>query len=111
MTMKSKLSQLKVMLGFKTDEQDDVLAVYLKQAEHEILSWRYGASAFDDGDLDMELPAEYDVVQIHAVLVGFNIRGAENQTRHDENGIDRIFVYEDMVHYIHAHVPQIVKVF
>ena len=111
MTNKQKLLAIKAMLGRDAEGQDDVLAVYLKQAEHEIIAWHFGDAGFDDGDIEREVPAKYDIVQINAVVVGFNIRGAEGQSQHDENTIKRVFAYEDMVHYIHAHVPQRVVIY
>lgn len=111
MTKAQKLSQLKLMLGYKDDSEDEVLAVYLSQSEREILSWRYGEAAFEDGDLILELPPQYEIIQLNAVLAGYNIRGAEGQDKHNENGIYRNFKYEDMVHYIHAHISQMARLF
>lgn len=111
MTDKQKLAQLKVMLESKSADDDAVLAVYLSQAKHEILAWHFGEAAFEDGDAVMEMPSRFDIIQINAVLVGYNIRGAEGESRHDENTINRVFAYEDMVHYIHAHVSQQVVIY
>lgn len=108
MTTVAKLNQIKLMLGFYDAADDPVLEVYLKQAAHEIAAWRFGHDAEDEGT---EVPFEYEIVQINAVVAGYSIRGAEGQSRHNENGIDRVFVYEDMVRYIHAHVPQYVRIY
>ena len=50
------------------------------------------------------------MTQVHAVIAGYSISGAENQTAHSENGISRSFKYEDMIAYIRSHVIPIVKV-
>lgn len=106
MTTSEKLRQLKLMLNVTGTSEDDVLAVYLSQAEREIITWHYG----DDASEDTALPDRFVLVQLNAVIIGYNMRGAEGETRHDENTINRVFSYEDMIHYIHAHVPQRVKV-
>lgn len=54
--------------------------------------------------------AEYDTIQVMACVVGYSLRGAEGQTSHNENGIQRSFQYADMVKYIHEHVNPIVGV-
>ena len=48
---------------------------------------------------------KFDNVQIMACVAGYGISGAENQTSHSENGINRNFKYSDMVDYLHAHIP------
>ena len=39
-----------------------------------------------------------------AVLAGYNMIGAENQTSHTENNISRAFKYSDMLDYIRNNV-------
>jgi hypothetical protein len=53
---------------------------------------------------------EYDMVQIMACVAGYGLSGAENQTSHNENGIQRSFKHSDMIDYIHAHVLRYVGV-
>jgi len=53
---------------------------------------------------------EFDMVQIMACVAGYSISGAENETSHSENGIQRSFRYSDIVDYIRAHVPAIAGV-
>jgi len=47
---------------------------------------------------------EFDMVQVMACVVGYGISGAEGQTSHNENGIQRSFKYADMISYIRSHV-------
>lgn len=102
-TNKQKLTMVKAMLMVTDDSEDDLLGVYLDAAEKEILAWRY---SYVEGweDLYDEVPAEYDMTQVMAVLAGYNIIGAEGQISHSENGIQRQWRYEDMVAYIRSHV-------
>ena len=103
MTDKQKLEMLKGMLGIADSSQDEVLKTYLQAAQSEIIAWRY---SYEEGweDTYDEVPAEYEMTQISAVVAGFTIRGAEGQTAHRENEITRTFKYEDMVSYIRSHV-------
>ena len=102
-----KLSMLKTLLGISADDtsSDERLEVYLYVAEREILAWRYSLA----DHIPSSLPAEYDMIQVHAVIAGYSISGAENQTTHSENGINRTYKYEDMIAYIHAHVLPMVR--
>lgn len=105
MSISEKLEMLKVILGI-TDEADVTrLGVYLEAARREIIAWRYSLAS----SAPQDVPPEYEMIQIHAVVAGYSISGAENQSAHSENGINRTFKYEDMIAYIHAHVPTIAR--
>lgn len=106
MTSDEKLDMLSVLLN-PSNEEADKLEVYLQMAEKEILAWRYSyASQKPDA-----VPEEYEMTQVHAVIAGFSISGAENQSQHSENGINRMFKYPDMVAYIRNNVLPIAGVF
>ena len=90
------------MLGVSDTSQDALLTTYLTMSAQEILQWKYSLIGIPTGKTDPD--AEDEITQIHAVVAGFNIRGAENQTSHNENQIYRTFKHEDMVAYIHARV-------
>ena len=53
----------------------------------------------DDG-----VPREYEMIQIHACVIGYNMSGAEGQTSHSENGTVRQYAYSDMAAFIHKNV-------
>lgn len=99
MTSDEKLEMLTQLL-----DADGVAAkkldYYLQIAEKEILTWRYSYAA----KMPDKVPEEYEMTQIQAVIAGFNMSGAENQTQHSENGITRSFRYADMLAYIRSHV-------
>lgn len=113
MTNTEKLNSIKTILGIDGNSQDAVLEEYLSLAKNEIISWRYsytqnyGTNKFDITDV----PMEYEQTQIFAVVNGFSMQGAEGETKHDENGINRTFVYADMVRYIRSNVIPINKVY
>lgn len=103
-----KLSIILTILGIDENEVKEVerIKVYLNVSEKEILSWRFSyAESMPD-----TVPAEYEMTQVYAVIAGYSQSGAENQTRHTENGISRAFRYEDMIAYIRAHVIPLCKV-
>jgi hypothetical protein len=99
MTDESKLVQLKALLQITDTTQDSLLAVYLSLAKSEILSWLYSGKTPANVT---DVPAQYEPTQIMAVVAGYGLMGAENQTAHSENGISRTFKYSDMVQYIRA---------
>ena len=102
MTEEAKLNRLKILLG-PPEEDDDLLSEYLDMAKDEILNWLYIRQGSVPEDVTA-VPVRYEQAQILAVIAAFNIRGAENQTLHIENGMHRQFVYDDLLAYIHAHV-------
>lgn len=109
MNCASKMANLKTLLGIALSDttQDDQLNVYLSMAKEEILNWMY--VNFADVPEDAEVPDKYAVVQVNAVIAGYNLQGGENEFKHVENGITREFHYTDMVDYIRAHVYQKVR--
>lgn len=104
MSETEKIEMLTSILGNAVDE--DLIAVYLNMAKREILAWRY---SYASGDVPLEVPTEYEMTQIYAVVAGYGISGAEGQTSHTENGISRTFKFEDMIAYIRAHVIPIAR--
>lgn len=103
----NKLVQLKALLQITDTTQDSTLAVYLTLARDEILSWLYSGKT-PEGVTDV--PERYIPTQIMAVVAGYGLMGAENQTAHSENGISRTFKYSDMVQYIRANTFAYVQV-
>lgn len=102
MTDFQKFIYIKTMAGIVDNSQDDLLETYLAMATQEILNWKYSLIGIPDGKT--EIDPEDEVTQLHAVIAGYNIRGAENQTSHNENQIYRTFDANDMVDYIRQKV-------
>ena len=103
MTDEAKLNRLKILLEVTGSDEDALLEEYLAIAKDEILNWLYIRLGAVPPEVD-EVPAAYEQTQIMAVLAAYNIRGAEGQTLHIENGMHRQFVYDDLVKYIRTHV-------
>ena len=101
-----KLSMVKSMLGFEDTSEDEKLTVYLTVSQKEILGWRYSYCE----EIPTEIPAEYEMTQVFAVIAGYSQSGAEMESQHNENGISRTFKYEDMIAYIRSHVTPFVGV-
>lgn len=100
MTLQDKIQMVATLLDEESVLPGDVIQTYLTMAEREILAWRYGDGAPSNG----EVPPAYEMTQVQAVLNGFSQAGAEGQTYHGENGINRTFGYVDMVNYIRRNV-------
>ena len=108
MTVEEKLSMVKTMLEIPTEDtsEDGLIGVYLTASEKEIIAWRfsYGSAQVT------EIPAEYEMTQVFAVVAGYSQGGTEGQTQHSENGINRTFKYADMLAYIRSNVIPLCKV-
>lgn len=102
MTDAEKLTMVKTLLDIDAADtsEDALIAVYLTASKKELIAWRYSYGV----DPVTEVPEEYEMTQIFAVVAGYSIGGAEGQLVHTENGINRTFKYADMIAYIHAHV-------
>ena len=110
MTDAQKLETLETLLDDGgTVPSEDKLEVYLTLAKNEILQWMYHLVGGVPTDVT-DIPAKYEVTQIYAVVAGYTHAGAEGQNQHIENGVQRAFVYSDMMDYIRSNVMAIVRV-
>lgn len=108
MTDVQKLLIVQTLLSDGVSElpSEDKLNTYITVAGNEILSWRWQLV----GNPPASVPAEYEGIQLYAVVVGYTQAGAEGEQTHIENGVHRHFRYSEMLDYIHNKVPVIGKV-
>ena len=81
-----KLTKLRLMVGANASE-DDLLLMYLTDAERAILNHLYPM----DEDVAHTLPTRYESRQVEIAAYPYNKRGAEGETSHNENGISRSY--------------------
>ena len=93
MTEVEKLSMLRVMVGQPNtgDWTDDVLISYLAIAGHKIIN-----RAYPYDDTVTEVPRRYGYLQCDIAAYLLNKRGAEGETAHSENGINRSYASADI---------------
>lgn len=91
MTDTEKLAMLKVLVGITDTTDDEALAVFLTLAARKILNraYPYDTSA-------VVVPVQYDTLQCEIAAYLWNKRGAEGQTAHTENGINRQYENADI---------------
>ena len=80
------LETLRLLVGGNTSE-DDLLLMYLTDAERAILNHLYPM----DEDVAHTLPTRYESRQVEIAAYLYNKRGAEGETSHNENGISRSY--------------------
>ena len=106
MTELEKLTLLRAMVGTpNTDENwsDDVLISYLTIAGRKIIN-----RAYPYNDEVTDVPRRYGYLQCEIANYLLNKRGAEGQTAHSENGVNRSYesadVPESMLSEVTPHV-------
>ena len=111
MTDAEKLNSIKILLedGSGYMPTDETLTEYITLAKKEILAWMYHLVGGVPEDVT-EVPAKYETIQIYSVIAGWTHAGAEGELHHHENGVIRVFKYEDMLDYIHNHILPYVRV-
>lgn len=85
----AKLAALKSLLG--VTGEDDLLSTLLAIAESKVLDRAY---PYDPSVT--EVPERYEYKQIEIAAYLYNKRGAEGQTAHNENGINRTYESADV---------------
>lgn len=89
MTPEEQLVILKSMIG--NDDSDEVLLAYLSLAGRKIIN-----RAFPFKRDATEVPVEYTALQVEIAAYMLNKRGAEGETSHSENGINRQYESGDV---------------
>lgn len=84
MTLEEKHSVFNKMLGNEEDVDIEVFEIYLRSARQKILNHRfpYGTSL-------AEVEPRFEQDEIELAIVLYNLRGAEGQSKHTENGVTR----------------------
>jgi len=91
MTNDEKLAMVKALLGITDSSEDAVLTVYLSLAASKILR-----KAYPYDSTKTEVPLQYAQLQCEIAVYLYNKRGAEGQTYHSENGINRAYENADV---------------
>ncbi len=84
-----KLIMLKAMVG--ASDCDEILSTYLYLAGKKVIRKAYPLDT-----TVTEVPDEYADVQVEIAAYLLNKRGAERQTGHSENGINRTYESSDV---------------
>lgn len=88
MTDQEKLTMLRALAGASADVTDETLQVYLTLAADIVLQRAY-PSVHDTSTLDV--PARYEALQVQIANEMFQKRGAEGETSHNEDGVNRTY--------------------
>lgn len=108
MTSAEKLAMTKDLLRISDTDEDSLITTYLNMAGREILGWRYSNANPDN--VPEDVPDEYEMTQVMAVIAGYTQSGNEGQHTHIENGVHMHFEHSDMVKYVRANVIPIAGV-
>ena len=110
MTDAEKLTVIKTLLDDGGEmPSDEKLNTYIQIAGQEILAWKYHLVGGVPEDVT-GIPAADDVTHIYAVVAGYTHAGSEGEKQHNENSVNRVFIYADMVDYIRNNVLPYVRV-
>ena len=110
MTDAEKLTVIKTLLSDGGEmPSDEKLNTYIQIAGQEILAWKYHLIGGVPEEVT-EVPAAEDVTHIYAVVAGYTHAGSEGEKQHNENSVNRVFIYADMVSYIRNNVLPYVRV-
>lgn len=85
--MEEKLQQLKIMLGIDDTDEDELLTLLLTQSGKKIVRAVYPYGSTNDEDV----PSRYSFLQVEVAERMYNQRGAEGETSHGENGVNRTY--------------------
>lgn len=93
MALYNELERLREIVGEGDD--DAVLQNYLQQAHDAILNRMYPYMS-EDEYAATDVPARYSMKKVRIAAYLMNKRGAEGESRHSENGVDRTYRSSDI---------------
>lgn len=91
MTSQEKKARLAVLISPDT-ASDNLLDILLLQSEWIVLNRRYPFGPPEGATI----PAQYEHIQLQIAVELFSKMGAEGQTAHNENGINRTYEAADV---------------
>ena len=101
MTIEEIISKVSLIAN---EENTEIINAYLDIAKNKIL---LKAFPFEDTSL-MEMPEKYQSLWIDATVFLLLKRGAEGETSHNENGVNRSWASDDLpVYMIKEIVPRV----
>lgn len=89
--MEDLLDKLKIYLKINNNDEDNLLSLLLETAGNKLLERLY---PYDSSKT--VVPVRYQTKQIEIALFLYNKQGAEGQTSHSENGINRTYENADI---------------
>lgn len=101
----TKVETVKTLIGWNGQGAENEIKVYLDLAEQELLTWTFGKNT----ELS-EIPSWLEPVQIMAVVVGYNQKGAVGEIMQIVDEVHHDFKYDTMLTYIHANAPSYVEI-
>ena len=93
MTHEEKIERLAVLISPDTAETE-LLSALVEQAEGIVLNRRYPFGPPEGATV----PVKYEHIQLQIAVELYSKMGAEGQTAHNENGINRTFESADVSH-------------
>lgn len=107
MTNGQKKQMLEAMTG-KSD--DNLLSTYLTIAQGKIQDRLFPYHDADYEEEEYVVPPKYDSLQVEIAAYLINKIGAEGETRHSENGVDRTYENGDIPNEFLRRIMPIAKV-
>ncbi len=99
MTTDEKLAKLSILVG--NDVPEDIMLTYLDIAKEKVLNRVYPFERKSE-----DVPTKYEHIQLNVACYLINKRGAEGETSHNENGVNRSYANPDVPdEYFHEIVP------
>lgn len=110
--MTTQLERLKIHLEITDSSEDALLRDILTSAKNAILARRYPYTEYPmDETGETILEKRYEDLQIRIAVYLYNKRGAEGQTAHNENGINRTYESADVPESLMRGITPFVGVF
>lgn len=95
LTNEEKIERLATLI-LPDEATDDLLLYILEQAEGIVMNRRYPFGIPEGA----KMPTQYEYAQLRIAVEIYNKMGAEGQTAHNENGVNRTWEAGDISHSV-----------
>ncbi len=86
------------VVSFPTNSKLDVkIELLISKAKKDIISYRHYPSHYKAEDIERDIEEKYHQVLLDLVLYDLSIEGADFQTQHSENAVNRSFTKRETI--------------
>lgn len=82
---------------FNNGAIDVNLSILIDKAKKDIIAYRHYPSYYTEEEIETDIENNYEGILIDLVLYDYSLDGADYQTGHNENGVNRTFISKDKI--------------
>lgn len=84
-------------IAFNHEEENVIIEQLIEKAKQDIILYRRYPAHYTDVQIEQDIDIKYHNVLIDLVLFDYSVEGADYETQHNENGVNRSFIKRESI--------------